>query len=90
MTLRTCSILTTEPNHKVAELHNRMPVILHEQDFDLWLDPEAPVPVLESLLVPYDEAETLLTPVTPRMGNPRYKEPDCVLPVVPDQGDLFA
>ncbi|MBX7135568.1 MAG: SOS response-associated peptidase [Fimbriimonadaceae bacterium] len=88
-TLRTCSILTTEPNRKVAELHNRMPVILHERDFDLWLDPEAPVPALESLFVPYEEEQTLLTPVTPRMGNPRYKEPDCVLPVVPDQGDLF-
>lgn len=88
-TLRTCSILTTEPNAKVAELHNRMPVILRAEDFGLWLDPESPLPALESLLIPYDDEDTLLTQVTTRMGNPRYKEPDSVLPEVADQGSLF-
>src|SRR3989441_8768283 len=37
----SCVILTTEPNELLAQLHNRMPVILNAKDYDLWLDPYA-------------------------------------------------
>ena|SRR5437899_3843684 len=37
--LETCTILTTKPNALVAEIHNRMPVIVRREDYDLWLDP---------------------------------------------------
>ena len=36
--LRTCTIVTTEPNELVASIHNRMPVILGPHARDLWLD----------------------------------------------------
>jgi putative SOS response-associated peptidase YedK len=36
--LESCSILTTTANSLVANLHDRMPVILHPTEFDLWLD----------------------------------------------------
>ncbi len=38
-TLETCTILTTSPNSLVAGVHDRMPVILKTEDYDLWLDP---------------------------------------------------
>jgi putative SOS response-associated peptidase YedK len=38
--IRSCSILTTAPNALTATIHNRMPVILHRDDYDLWLDPD--------------------------------------------------
>ncbi len=36
--VRTCTIITGRPNSKVAELHDRMPVILPEQAWADWLD----------------------------------------------------
>jgi putative SOS response-associated peptidase YedK len=36
----TCAILTTDANALVAQVHNRMPVILHPQDEAAWLHPE--------------------------------------------------
>src|SRR6266566_3976075 len=35
-TLETCSILTTIPNAVTAPVHDRMPVILHPSNYDLW------------------------------------------------------
>ena len=37
--LETCSILTTTPNVVTAVVHDRMPVILDLDSYDLWLDP---------------------------------------------------
>jgi len=37
--INTYSIITTEPNKEMTEIHNRMPVILHRDEEDAWLDP---------------------------------------------------
>jgi putative SOS response-associated peptidase YedK len=39
--LETCTILTTKPNSLVADVHDRMPLILRRENYDLWLDPGA-------------------------------------------------
>ena len=39
--LRTCTIITGEPNEFVREIHTRMPVILPEEHHDAWLSGEA-------------------------------------------------
>jgi len=41
--LITCAILTTEPNELLAPIHDRMPVILREEDYARWLAPATPV-----------------------------------------------
>ncbi len=41
----TCTIITTEPNELVKEIHHRMPVILTGNSADTWLNPNLPVPV---------------------------------------------
>ncbi|TVQ55544.1 MAG: SOS response-associated peptidase, partial [Phycisphaerales bacterium] len=51
--LETYSILTTEANEQLRDLHDRMPVILEPEQFDAWLDPEqADAETLQSLLKP--------------------------------------
>jgi len=35
----SCTIITTDANKTVSELHNRMPVILSPADFSTWLNP---------------------------------------------------
>jgi putative SOS response-associated peptidase YedK len=37
--VETCSIITTTPNALCADVHDRMPVILPDETYDLWLDP---------------------------------------------------
>jgi len=37
--VETCSIITTTPNALCADVHDRMPVILPDDAYDLWLDP---------------------------------------------------
>ena len=34
--IRSCTMVITEPNKLVAEVHDRMPVILEEKDFEQW------------------------------------------------------
>jgi SOS response associated peptidase (SRAP) len=40
--LETFTVITTDPNEVVEPLHNRMPVILPERDYDRWLTPGDP------------------------------------------------
>lgn len=40
--VETCSIITTTPNAILADAHDRMPVILPDDAYDLWLDPRLP------------------------------------------------
>jgi len=43
--VKSFTVITTEANHAMAELHHRMPVILAPDDLEAWLDPEtAPEP----------------------------------------------
>ena len=52
--LHSCAMVITEPNKFVAEVHDRMPVLLQPGHFDAWLDgslgKEALVPAPEDML----------------------------------------
>jgi putative SOS response-associated peptidase YedK len=52
--VQSCTILTTEANDLMRPLHDRMPVILHREDYDRWLDTGLQdAGKLMPLLVPY-------------------------------------
>ncbi|PLS09458.1 SOS response-associated peptidase [Neobacillus cucumis] len=54
--LYSCSVITTQPNELMKDIHDRMPVILTREDESTWLNPEmADINLLKSLLVPFDE-----------------------------------
>jgi putative SOS response-associated peptidase YedK len=77
--LRSCTILTTEANDLVGEVHHRMPVILPPETYDLWLDPAVrEAEQLLSLLVPYPTEDMEAYPVSRRVNNPSNNEPGCV------------
>ena len=48
------SILTTQPNKEMSEIHDRMPVILHHEDESLWLHAEDKEQI-QVLLQTYDD-----------------------------------
>ena len=79
--LETCTIITTEPNDLMAKIHNRMPVILAPQDYDLWLDPTMQqVETLRPLLRPFSSDELVAVPVSTLVNNPRHDVPQCLEP----------
>jgi putative SOS response-associated peptidase YedK len=72
------TIMTTEPNELMAEIHSRMPVILGEDDHDRWLDLDAdPGDVLKPC--PTDWLETY--PVDKRVGNVRNNDAGLIEPL---------
>jgi putative SOS response-associated peptidase YedK len=77
--LESCTILTTTPNELVAELHNRMPVILDPADYDPWLHDDRP-DQLNHLLRPFSAAPMAAYPVSTYVNNPRNEGPACVVP----------
>ena len=77
--IRSCTILTTNANDLVGEVHHRMPVILPPETYDLWLDSDVrETEQLLSLMVPYPTEEMEAYPVSRRVNNPSNNEPGCV------------
>jgi putative SOS response-associated peptidase YedK len=74
------TILTTSPNEVMAELHDRMPVILSPEAFDLWLEPGVDVEELEALLKPYAGKLEAYT-VSRRVGKPSENDENLVKPI---------
>ena len=80
--IRTCTILTTEPNDLVSPLHNRMAVILHEDDYDTWLSPDELGPeVLMPLIRPYEADRMDVYEVSQLVNSPVNDLPECIVPL---------
>ena len=80
--LETCAIITTTPNENLAEIHDRMPVILAEEHWSLWLDPTmAEPPALTELLVPCPSDWLEKTPVSSLVNSVRNESPECLTPI---------
>ena len=79
--VRTCALITTHPNDLVKPLHGRMPVILSQDDYAVWLDPSnQDTTRLKSLLRPYPAAGMTACPVSTRVNNPENDSPDLLDP----------
>lgn len=80
--IKTCSILTTTPNAVTSAIHDRMPVILDRESYDLWLDPGmTEVQVVSELLKPYDAKSMRGYPVSTRVNSPASDGEECSRPV---------
>jgi putative SOS response-associated peptidase YedK len=71
--LRTCTIITGEPNELVAQIHPRMPVILSEQHHAAWLG-ESDDGKLKAILVPYPADQMRMWEISPRVNSPKNLE----------------
>jgi putative SOS response-associated peptidase YedK len=78
--VRTCTILTTGANALVGEVHDRMPVILAHDAYDVWLDPASERDELTGLLAPYPEDEMEAYPVSRFVNSPSNNDPRCIEP----------
>jgi putative SOS response-associated peptidase YedK len=76
--IESCTILTTAPNALVADVHNRMPVILRVEEYADWLDPRINNPSLvRASLKPFDPALMKKYPVSTRVKRPENDDHEC-------------
>lgn len=83
----SCTILVGPPNGLVAPVHDRMPVMLDEESFARWLDPQASPETLPDLLIPFPAHRMRSWPVDPAVGNARLDNPSLIEPVQPSKTD---
>lgn len=82
--LLSCTLITTKPNTVVESIHDRMPVILREADYQRWLArDEQEGEAMTDLLAPYPAEEMEAFPVSRLVNSPANESPDCVRPAEP-------
>jgi putative SOS response-associated peptidase YedK len=87
--VRSFAIVTTSPNELLAELHDRMPVILAAENWPAWLgETPADPAALKALLAPYPAEDMIIWPVDKRVGNVNNKEPSLIEPAAEAAGDF--
>ena len=86
--IKSCSILTTTPNAVTSSVHDRMPVILDPDCYDLWLDPGMQnMRVVFDMLKPYDARMMRSYPVSSRVNSVANDDAECSTPteITPSQ-----
>lgn len=76
--VKSYTVITTEPNEVMKKIHNRMPVILKEEDEDKWLRNDTDETVLVELLKPYPDEDMEAYPVSRDVNNPRNNSEDLI------------
>jgi len=77
--IKSFTIITTAPNTLMAEIHDRMPVILHRDDEQRWISPR-PNPSLAGLLKPFPPEFMEVWPVSNKVNSPRNDVPEILEP----------
>lgn len=80
--VETFTLITTEANELTRPIHDRMPVILRAEDYDLWLDPRVQAPAaLQGLLKPFPSDAMVAWRVSKYVSDYRNEGPRCREPV---------
>lgn len=78
--LRTCCLITTGPNDIMLPVHDRMPVIVSPDDYEMWLAGESSDAL--TLIRPYGAEKMLAWAVSKRISRSREEGADLVCPAV--------
>jgi putative SOS response-associated peptidase YedK len=78
--LRTFTIVTTEANQQLRPIHTRMPVMLRDDAWDAWLNPDTELEDLAPLFGPDSLPELAIWPVSPRVGRVSEDDPGLAEP----------
>lgn len=70
--IESCTIVTTTPNSLVADMHDRMPVIVPADKYGIWLDPDVnDFEAIREILKPYDADQMRRYPVSTKLNHSR-------------------
>jgi putative SOS response-associated peptidase YedK len=77
----SCSIITTEPNELMVDIHDRMPMILSREDEKKWLDKNQSVKDLKAMLQPFPAERMRAYPVSKVVGNVKNQGNELIVEV---------
>ena len=80
--IESCAIITVAANAQISGLHDRMPFMLHPDDWQAWL--EGGPDVAQGLLARAAAPPLALIPVSQRVNNVRNDDAECLTPL--DEG----
>ncbi|NHJ14508.1 MAG: SOS response-associated peptidase [Candidatus Thorarchaeota archaeon] len=82
-TILSCSIVTTSPNELLTPIHDRMPVILKQENEEFWLNPEnEDLAAMKAFLSPYPSDLMEAYEVSTYVNSPTNTGPQCTQPLV--------
>ncbi|HEX8195908.1 MAG TPA: SOS response-associated peptidase [Pyrinomonadaceae bacterium] len=77
--IESCTIITTEANEVLKPVHDRMPVIIKPEDYELWVDEKVKdTEKLEKLLAPYPADEMSAHPVSRQVNSPSFDDEELI------------
>lgn len=80
--IESCTIIVTSANAALKTIHDRMPVILQEADYDTWLDRDIQDPAeIKPLLRQYPASLMKAYAVSRRVNSPQNDDAQCIAPV---------
>jgi putative SOS response-associated peptidase YedK len=87
--VRSFAVVTCPANDLMAEIHDRMPVIIAAAAYDQWLAPLDPDP--RGLLAPYPSAPMMIWPITTRVNKPANDDAEILraVPLAPSEPRLL-
>jgi putative SOS response-associated peptidase YedK len=77
--LLTFTVITTDPNEVVEPMHDRMPVIIPQRDYDRWLRAEPDRPPID-LMRPFDAERMTAWKVNKAVGNVKNDTAELIEP----------
>ena len=78
----TTAIITTKANSLMMDIHDRMPVILNEDQVKIWLDPKIKdLDALKKILAPFDSSSMDFYEVSRVVNNASNKSEDTIKPI---------
>ena len=80
--IESCTILTTDANELMMPIHDRMPVIIPPDQFDLWLDPAVHDETqLLGILRPMASSAMMAYPISTLVNSPMNDVAECIEPL---------
>jgi putative SOS response-associated peptidase YedK len=76
--IRTFAVITADANALVAEIHDRMPLIIATKDYVRWLDVE---PDPHDLMRPFPADMMRMWPISTRVNKPENDDPSIIEPL---------
>ena len=76
--IESVAIITTSANKLMQSIHDRMPVILEEEDVAEWIAPATKLEKALAMLKPCLSARMVAYPVSSLVNNARHDGPECV------------
>ncbi len=84
--MRSCTIITTDANAQIAPIHHRMPVILADNDWGVWLGPERFTDTeAQRLLSPAPSGGLVFDAVSREVNRPVNDYPSLIEPIIAER-----